>query len=140
MLRCNYLVSPGDKLSVAWYIVLEREIPGFDHSVNGKAVAKASAQLDSFAKEKGLPLLMDFFSMSPEELAGFAEDHGVSLEQPPPQKWFSADDGLKTVNGLIDGADKHMLVARVIADLREFQTVLEVAKKHDVRWHLAVDF
>jgi hypothetical protein len=140
MLRCNYLPSPGDKLSVAWYIVLEREIPGFDHTVNGKAMAKASAQLDSFAKEKGLPLLMNFFSMSPDELAGFAEDHGASLEQPPPQKWFSADDGLQTVNGLIDGADKHKLDARVIADLREFQTVLEVAKKLDVRWHLAVDF
>ena len=135
-----YLASSGDKLSVAWYIVLERETPGFDHSVNGKAVAKASAQLDSFAKEKVLPPLMSFFSISPEELAGFAEDHGVSLEQSPSEKWFSADDGLKTVNGLIDGAEKHKLDARVIADLREFQTVLEVAKQHDIGWHLAVDF
>jgi hypothetical protein len=140
MLRCDCLASPGDKLSAAWYIVLERKIPGLDHSVNGKAVAKASAQLDFFAKEKGLPLLMKFFSISPEELAGFAKDHGVSLEQPPPQQWFSADDGLTTVNGLIDGAEKHKLDARVIADLREFQTVLEAAKKHDVRWHLVVDF
>src|SRR5258708_36920962 len=122
MLRCNYLVSPGDKLSVAWYIVLEREIPGFDHSVNGKAVAKAGAQLDSYAKEKGLPLLMSFFSISPEELAGFAEDHGISLEQPPPQKWFPADDGLKTVNGLIYDAEKHKLDAHVIAGLRGVQT------------------
>lgn len=128
-----YLASSGDKLSVAWYIVLEREIPGFDHFVNGKAAAKASAQLDSFAKEKVLPPLMSFFSISPE-------DHGVSLEQSPSEKWFSADDGLKTVNGLIDGAEKHKLDARVIADLREFQTVLEVAKQHDIGWHLAVDF
>ena len=127
-------------MSVAWYIVLEREIPGFDHSVNGKAVAKAGAQLDSYAKEKGLPLLMSFFSISPEELAGFAEDHGISLEQPPPQKWFPADDGLKTVNGLIDDAEKHKLDAHVIAGLREFQTVLEAAKQHHVGWHLAVDF
>ena len=33
--------TPGEDLSVAWYIVLEREIFGFDHTVNGKALAKA---------------------------------------------------------------------------------------------------
>ena len=133
-------VDRRDKLSVAWYIVLERKIPGLDHFVNGKAVAKASDQLDSFAKEKGLPTLMSFFSIAAEELTGFAEDHDVSLEQPPPPKWFSADDGLKTINGLIDEAEKHALDARVIADLREFQTVLKMAKQYDVAWHLAVDF
>jgi hypothetical protein len=127
-------------LSVAWYIVLEREIRGFDHIVNGKAVAKAGDQLDSLAMEKGLPTLMNFFSASPEELIGFAGDHGVSLKQPPRQKWFSADDGLKTINGLIDGAEKRKLDARVIDDLREFKTVLEIAKQNGVAWHLAVDF
>lgn len=127
-------------MSVAWYIVLEREIPGFDHSVNGTAVAKAGERLDSLAEEKGLPNLMSFFSISTEELAGFAEGHGVSLKQSPPQRWFSADDGLKTVNGLIDEAEKYALDARVIADLREFQTVLKMAKQNGVAWHLAVDF
>ena len=105
-------------MPVAWYIVLEREIPGFDHFVNGKAVAKAGDRLDSLAKEKGLPSLMSFFSISTEELAAFAEGHAVSLKQSSPQRWFSADDGLKTVNGLIDEAEKHALDTRVIADLR----------------------
>jgi|SRR5215468_10085967 len=127
-------------MSVAWCIVLEREIPGFDHFVNGKALAKAGDQLDSLAKEKGLPTLMSFFSIATEELATFAKDHSVSLKQSPPQRWFSADDGLKTVNGLIDEAEGHALDARVIADLREFQTVLTMAKQNDVAWHLAVDF
>jgi hypothetical protein len=119
---------------------LECQIPGFSHSVDGKALAKARVQLDLLAKEKSLPTLMSFFSMSPEEAAGFAADHGVSLEQPPPQKWFFADDGLKTVNGLLDGADKRKLGARVIADLQEFKAVLEAAKRNGVGWHLAVDF
>ena len=127
-------------MSIAWYIVLERKIPGFDHFVNGKAVAKAGDRLDSLAKEKGLPTLMSFFSISAEALTTFAEDHGVSLKQSPPRRWFSADDGLKTVNGLIDEAEKQALDARVIADLREFQTVLKMAKQNDLAWHLAVDF
>ena len=67
-------------MSVAWYIVLEREIRGFDHFVNGKAVAKAGDRLDSLAKEKGLPTRMSFFSISAEALTTFAEDHGVSLK------------------------------------------------------------
>lgn len=80
-------------MSVAWYIVLEREVPGFDHAVNGKAVAKAGDQLDSIADKKSLPSMMSFFSISPEELAGFAGDGG-SLEKPAAERWFSADDGL----------------------------------------------
>lgn len=127
-------------MSVAWYIALEREIPGFNHSVNGKAVAKAGDLLDSFAKQKGLSTLMSFFSISPQELGGFAEDHGVPLKQTPPQKWFSADEGLTTVKALIDEAEKHQLDARVIDDLREFQTVLGAAKQNGIGWHLAVDF
>jgi len=127
-------------LSVAWYIVLERKIPGFDHVVNGNAVARADDQLDALADEKGLPTVMSFFSVSPEELAGFAGDHGVSLKKPVPEKWFSADDGLKTVNGLIDAAAREKVDARIIADLQEFKTVLETAGQNGVGWHLAVDF
>jgi hypothetical protein len=119
---------------------LEREIPGFGPSVNGKAVAKAGAILDTLAKKKGVPTLMSFFSASPEELAGFAEDHGVKLEQQPPEKWFSAEDGLGTVNSIIEKRENSRLDARTISDLREFQKVLEVAKQHAVGWHLAVDF
>lgn len=131
----------GETLSLAYYIVLEREIPGFDHAVNGKALAKSSKRLDSIAKEKSLPTLMNFFSISADELAGFAGEHGVSLRQPPPsEKWFSADDGLKTVNGLIDAVAREKLDARIIADLQEFKTVLEAARRNGVAWHLAVDF
>jgi len=127
-------------LSVAWYVILERDIPGFDHTLNGKAVAKVADLLDSVAKEKGLPTLMSFFSISPDELAGFASDHGVSLKQPPPEKWFSADEGLKTINGLLDYAENQNLDARVVTDLQEFKNILETAKRNGVTWHLAVDF
>ena len=127
-------------MSVAWYVILERDIPGFDQAVNGKAVAKVGDLLDSVAKEKNLPTLMSFFSISPDELTGFASDHGVSLNQPPPEKWFSADDGLKTINGLHDYAENQKLDARVVTDLQEFKNVLETAKRNGVAWHLAVDF
>jgi hypothetical protein len=130
-----------DELSVAWYIVLEREIPGFDPFVNGKALATAGKRLDSLATKKGVPTLMSFFSAPPEDLAGFAEDHGVLLKQAPsPEKWFSAEEGLETVKSIIEEGENSRFDARTIADLREFQKVLEIAKQHAVGWHLAVDF
>jgi hypothetical protein len=73
-------------------------------------------------------------------LTEFASDNGVSLKQPPPEKWFSPDDCLKTINALLDYAENQKFDARVAADLREFKSVLENAKQNGVGWHLAVDF
>jgi hypothetical protein len=84
---------------------------------------------------------MSFFSAPPEELAGFAEDHDVTLKRSlPPEKLFSADEGLQTEKTMIEEGEKRQLDIRILADLREFQNVLETAKQNSVGWHLAVDF
>jgi len=120
--------------------VLEREIPGLDRFVNGKALARTGELLDSIAKEIGVRPLMDFFSAAPEELAGFAEDQGITLKRSlPSEKWFSADEGLQTVKTMIGEGEKRQFDIRILADLREFQSVLEAAKQNAVGWHLAVD-
>jgi len=133
-------------MSVAWYIVLERKIPGFDHSVNGKALSRGAKVLDALAREAGARPLMDFFSASSEELAGFAEDQGIDLKEGAtklaPEKWFSAHEGLKTVRALArvveDGKTEH--AQAILDDLAEFNKVLEVAANNGVGWHLAIDF
>jgi hypothetical protein len=133
-------------MSVAWYIVLERKIPGFDHDVNGKALGRAGKVLDALAEEVGVQPLMKFFSASPEELVGFAEAHGVDLKEKGakllPERWFSAEDGLKSVRALMQAAEsgKIALGDKILDDLEEFQKVLGVAKENGVGWHLAVDF
>ncbi len=83
---------------------------------------------------------MDFFNVAAEEIAGFAEDHGVKLEKSFRQEWFLAEDGCKTVTSIIEGGEKGLLDVRVMTDLRKFQKVLEAAKQNGIRWHLAVDF
>jgi hypothetical protein len=133
-------------MSHAWYIVLERKIEGFDYGVNGKALARAGKVLDALAEEAGVQPLMHFFSASPGELAGFVEDQGVNLNEKaislPPEKWFPAEDGLKTVHALMQAAGngKIELADQVADDLKEFNKVLEVARANGVAWHLAVDF
>jgi len=135
--------SRGDSMSVAWYIVLERKIEGFDPLLNGKAVARAGKELDKLAKAAGVTPLMKFFSAARDELAEFAADHGMDLKgkaAESSEQWFPAEDGLRTVHALLESAEKRLMDAHVVEELKEFQSVLETARKQGVRWHLAVDF
>ena len=124
-------------MSVAWYIVLERPIPGLDHGVNGQALAQSGKLLDALASQEGVPQLMEFFSISPAEVAAL----GLNLKrEPEPEKWFAAGDGLKTVRALLTKAESEGLSERIVNDLNEFERVQSVAAREGVRWHLAVDY
>jgi hypothetical protein len=131
-------------MSVAWYVVLEREIAGVDARVNGKALGRAGKVLEMLAKELGVPGLMQFYSVAPEELAGLVEEHGIDrtrikLTQ---EKCFEAEDGLRSVRGLIRAGERKGVVGSdpIVDDLRAFEKVLEAARVKGVRWHLAVDY
>jgi hypothetical protein len=133
-------------MSVALYIVLERQIPGFDHQVNGNALGRAGKLLDVLAKTAGTKPLMQFFSASPVEVSEFAASHGRATEENatvfPPERWFPAEEGLVTVRALKETARTEKIdnLEKIIADLDEFERVLIGAKEHGVGWHLAVDF
>ena len=117
-------------MGAALYIVLEKEIDGFDHFVNGKALSSEEEALDEIARNLGVTPLMDFYSTSEEE----AEELGL---EGGPEGWFTAEQGLATVNALLAHVkDKDT----VVADLQEFAGVLEEARKRQVRWHLGVDY
>ena len=126
-------------MSTAWYIVLEKQIPGFDAFVNGKALAKACGALDNVAKRFGVKPIMSFFSAAPE-MMDFAESEGVELSNPVEETWFTAEEGLKTVNLLLEKMRKDAENSAVVEDLEDFRGVLETLRMHNVRWHLAVDF
>ena len=131
-------------MSVAWYVVLEREIAGVDARVNGKALGRAGKVLEMLAKELGVVPLMQFYSAAPEELAGFADEHGIdgTRIKMTQEKWFEAEDGLRSVRGLIRAGERKGVVGSdpIVDDLRAFEKVLERAKEAGVRWHLAVDY
>jgi|SRR5579885_644877 hypothetical protein len=125
-------------MSVAWYVVLEREIPGFDPFVNGKALAKAGDALDAIAKRSGVKPILSFFSLTPE-MAAFAENEGA-LPSKVEETWYMAGEGLKTVRMLLQELEQNSANDPVVKDLEDFRRVLETLQQHNVRWHLAVDF
>src|SRR5215469_7236995 len=124
------------------YIVLEKKIPNSDTFVNGNMLSRNTEELDKLAKRLKVTPLMEFFSPSKGELASVVGDEEVENITLPEEKWFMAEDGLQTVGALLSGLGKSRLSgdARVESELREFITVLELAKSNGVRWHLAVDY
>src|SRR5712692_5966409 len=80
-------------MSSAYYVVLERKIPGFDEQVNGKALASAGELLDALAQKAGVQSLMEFFSVVPEEVAGLFEGEGLDLVKLPSEKWSPCRGG-----------------------------------------------
>ena len=133
-------------MSVALYIVLEKQIPGFDHRVDGKALGHAGELLDALAEKAGIKPLMKFFSASPAEISEFADGHGVQRQNYgarfPSEQWFAAEEGLMSIRGLRDAARNEKIenLERILVDLDEFERVLTMAKHNEVAWHLAVDY
>jgi hypothetical protein len=128
----------------ALFIVPEREIPTLDVFVDGKALARSN-DLDRLAEQAGVRPLMQFFSLSPEDAAEAFEAVGAELpaEGFSPPDWYSAEDGLITVRGLLAVITTHPErlpdASTVVEDLREFERVLSQLASEDVRWYLAVD-
>ncbi len=133
-------------MGTALFIVLEHEIPDFHQSEYSKILAKAGEELDAVAAQLGVPPLMSFFSKDPQEVEDFLDDHGAALDEMPipDETWYTAADGLKTVDALL-GHYKSVpnptpQTANIVSDLQEFEGVLRRAEAAGVRWHLDVDF
>src|SRR5437870_2557681 len=87
----------------AFYIVLQQKIAGTDFAIDNHALSKHIHQLDALANEAGVKTLMSFFSISPEEAADLLESPGAAepIVQIPEEKWFEAEEGLKTIESLL---------------------------------------
>lgn len=123
----------------ALYIALEKKIPDLDAIIDGKMLSKAEEPLARTAERLGVRPLMEFFSTSPDEAAQLLGEDVAGIDIPAAQ-WFSADEGLKTVDALLDEADRSPELRAAKDDLLGCQRVLREAKRHGVRWHLAIDF
>jgi len=126
-------------MGAALYIALEKQIPDFDSSIDGKMLSKSEKQLAAAAKRLGVRPLMEFFSTSAEEAEDLLGEDVAGIDIPAAQ-WFSAEEGLKTVEALITQAEVSAELKATKDDLLGCQRVLREAHTHGVRWHLAIDF
>lgn len=128
-------------MSVAYYIVLDNDEPGFDTFVNGKALAQEK-NLESLCKRLGLKIFEDFMSMSGEDILDMLGDV-VELPEDMKEEWFTPDEGLtyfSTIAGHIEASPSSVLDPEgCLEDLTEYTDVLTKAKKIGARWHLNLD-
>jgi hypothetical protein len=89
-------------MSVAYYVVLDVQEPDFDTFVNGKAVARASDELDRLCDMNELPRLDSFMGQSIDE---FSDLLGEELELPEGNdgeaKWFEPSDGIALIESIV---------------------------------------
>ncbi len=123
----------------ALYIALEEKLPDVDTMIDGKMLSKAEKDLARAAERLGVRPLMEFFSTSADEAADLLGDDVAGIDIAAPQ-WFSAEEGLKTVDALLGEAERSPQLGVAKEDLLGCQRVLREAQKRGVRWHLAIDF
>lgn len=135
-------------MAASMYIVVEGEDPGFDIFVNGRALARNEDAVEKLALRVGVKPLIEFFSADENSMSLLIEEGAGNrelLHRLPPPQWYSASDGLTTVETLI-GALEHEPQQlgsegeQILGELLEYQRVLRKAKDRGVRWHLAVSW
>ena len=132
-------------MSVAYYIELDDDEPGFETFVNGKAVAHALEDLDALCEREGIAKLEEFMGQSMDDVADMLGD---DIELPDDAEgdalWFEAKAGLDTFDALIAAIQRDPKAlqdaAGVLEDLGEYRAVLQQAAELGARWHLALDF
>ena len=126
-------------MGVALYIALEKQIPNFDAVIDGKMLSKSEKQLAAAAKRLGVRPLMQFFSTSAEEAEDLLGEEVAGMDIPA-ARWFSPEEGLKTIEALLADAETSAELRATKDDLLGCQRVLRQAQKHGVKRHLAIDF
>jgi hypothetical protein len=130
------------------YIVVEGEDPGYDIFVNGRLLARYESAVEQLALDLGMRPLLEFFSADENSMALLIEEGGGNpdlLKRLPPPQWYSAADGLATIEALVTAleADPAQLGSEglsVLGELREYAVVLRKTAERGLRWHLAVSW
>ena len=134
-------------MSVAFFIVLDNENPGFSTFVNGKAIARKAERLNEVAVSLGLPQLWDFFNYEPEEAVAVMEmcdADPAEVGELQPAEWFEPEEGLHWVEAMRRHLTANESVVAdlpsVLDELDEYEDVLRKAKNIGAKWRLLIDF
>ena len=129
----------------ALYIVLQRKVPNVDDWVEGRALSVHADALEKLAKKMRVRPLMDFFRADENELSSLIDDPEIlarTARKLPPDKWQSAEDGIRTIEALQKALkkSKHPDFDKLDAELDGFARVLRAAHEHAIGWHLGIDY
>ena len=131
-------------MALAIVVSLERDLPesaAYAKAASGKALARELDRLDSTARRKSVSPPTSLLSESQASLIEQmkAEGFDPSKMRLPPEQWFPAADGLKTVRAIAEYVAANLNDFKqpnpILRDLKAAETLLSAADGAGVKFH-----
>lgn len=131
-------------MAQAIVVTLEKELPessAYAKAASGKALARESDRLDLAARVRHVTAITSLLSESQAALSAQLQEAGMDPAKMrlPPEQWFSAADGLKTVRALAEHVTARMNDFKqpnpILRDLKAAEALLSAADGAGVRFH-----
>ena len=136
-------------MALAFALTLEKKFPddaasaAYAKAAPGRALSREADRLDSAARRKGVTALTALLSEDPATLRAKLEADGFDPAKMrlPPEVWFDAADGLKTVRALAGYVEANMNDFKqpnpILRDLNAAAALLAAAEAAGVRFHFS---
>jgi len=131
-------------MALAIVVTLEKDLPEaavYAKTSSGKALAREADRLDHAARVQKVPAIASFLSESQAALAAQLQAEGFDPAKMrlPPEHWFAASDGLKSVRALADHVAAKLNDFKqpnpILRDLKAADVLLTAASAASVRFH-----
>lgn len=131
-------------MALAFIITLDKdvaELAAYTKAGTGRAIAREADRLDMAARSKSVTGLTGLLSENPAVLAEQmrAEGFDPGRMRLPPEQWYSAGDGLKSVRGIAEYVSAKLNDFKqpnpILRDLKAAETLLLAAEAAGARFH-----
>ena len=134
-------------MAQAILITLEKDLPdaaalaAYAKAGTGKALAREADRLDAAARRRGVTPPTSLLSEDPAALIAQLKEDGFdpSKMRIPPEQWFAAADGLKTVRALAEHVTANLNDFKqpnpILRDLKAAEALLTAAEAAGVEFH-----
>jgi hypothetical protein len=131
-------------MPLAFTISLEKDLPesaAYAKAGGGKALAREADRLDIAARSKGVTALTGLLSENPAVLAEQmrAEGFDPSKMRLPPEQWFAANEGLKSVRAIGEYVSAKLNDFKqpnpILRELKAAELLLAAAESAGVKFH-----
>ena len=132
-------------MALAFVVSLEKDVPdasaAYAKAGSGKALAREADKLDFTARRKSVATLTSLLSESQAALIAQLKADGFDPTKMrlPPEQWFPASDGLKTVRAIAEYVSANLNDFKqpnpILRDLKAAESLLTAAESAGVKFH-----
>ena len=132
-------------MALAFVVSLEKDLPdasaAYAKAGSGKALAREVDKLDFTARRKSVATLTSLLSESQAALIAQLKADGFDPTKMrlPPEQWFPASDGLKTVRAIAEYVSANLNDFKqpnpILRDLKAAESLLTAAESAGVKFH-----